>query len=451
MNQPMSLDQLRDAVEQDTVDTVVLAMPDMQGKLQGKRLDARYFLADVLRSGSDACSYLLTVDVDMQIVRGFEMSGWENGLGDFTLVPDLHTLRPLPWVPGSVLVLADIVWGNRQPVAQSPREILKTQLKRLAERGWSPLVATELEFLLFNDTYESAFASHYQDLTPASVFNVDYSILATSRVEPLMRQIRRGMRDAGLEVEAIKGECNPGQFELGFKYADALTTCDNHTIYKTGAKEIAAQNGAALTFMAKFNQREGNSCHIHFSMLDSAKKPVFVGDREHGFSDVFEHFLAGQLAAARELSVFMAPNVNSYKRFQDASFAPTALRWGRDNRTCAIRVVGDGPSLRFEHRAPGGDVNPYLATAALIAGGLHGVDNKLPLQAPVGGNAYDLSGDRMPTTLAEATQLWHDSTIAAEAFGTTVVGHYGNAARNEVQAFNLAVTDWERVRGFERM
>jgi glutamine synthetase len=313
------------------------------------------------------------------------------------------------------------------------------------------MVGTELEFILFDESYEAAWARQYTDLSPSNQYNIDYSILGTSRVEPMLRAIRLGMKGAGLQVESAKGECNPGQHEIAFKYTDALTTCDNHVIYKNGAKEIAAQHGSSLTFMAKYNDREGNSCHIHLSLRTPDGKPVFAGDRPHGVSATFEHFLAGQLASLREMSYFFAPNINSYKRYQPDTFAPTAVMWGLDNRTCALRVVGHGSSLRFENRVPGGDVNPYLAVAAMIAAGLHGIDNELPLVEPFGGNAYATDSVRVPPTLREAARLLEGSAVAREAFGTDVVDHYANAARVEILAFDAAVTDWERVRSFERM
>jgi glutamine synthetase len=313
------------------------------------------------------------------------------------------------------------------------------------------MVGTELEFIVFDDSYEQAWDKRYVDLTPANQYNIDYSILGTSRIEPLLRAIRLGMRDSGMQVESAKGECNPGQHEIAFKFTDALTTCDNHVIYKNGAKEIAAQQGSALTFMAKYNEREGNSCHIHLSLRTADGDPVFAGDRDHGVSPVFEHFLAGQLAGMRELSYFFAPNINSYKRYQAGSFAPTAVMWGLDNRTCSLRVVGHGPSLRFENRVPGGDVNPYLAVAAMIAAGLHGLDNELPLDPPFGGNAYVSDAPRVPTSLTQAGELLAGSAIARAAMGDVVVDHYTNAAKVEVAAFDAAVTDWERFRSFERM
>jgi glutamine synthetase len=448
---PLSVEELRVGVSNGSIDTVVLAIVDLQGRLQGKRFDAAHFVNEVLEHGTEGCNYLLAVDVEMNTVEGYTISSWERGYGDFVMVPDLATLRHVPWQPGTALLLADLQWLDGSPVLESPRQILQRQLARLAERGWTALVGTELEFILFNDSYESAFTKRYRDLTPSNQYNLDYSILATSRVEPLLRAIRLGMRDAGMQVESAKGECNLGQQEIAFKYSDALTTCDNHVIYKNGAKEIAAQHGAALTFMAKYDSREGNSCHIHLSLRDAAGNPVFAGDRANGMSTVFEHFLAGQLAGLRELSYFFAPNINSYKRYQPGSFAPTAVMWGLDNRTCALRIVGHGSGLRFENRVPGGDVNPYLATAALIAAGLHGIDNEMPLSEPFGGNAYVADAPRVPSSLREAADLWQQSSLARAAFGDAVVDHYTNTARVELSAFDAVVTDWELIRSFERM
>jgi len=447
----MSLEELRVQVSSDDVDTVVVAITDMQGRLQGKRIDATHFLDDVLAHGAEGCNYLLAVDVEMNTVDGYRISSWERGYGDFVMAPDLATLRRIPWHPGTAMLLADVRWLDASPVVESPRQILQRQLERLAERGWVAMVGTELEFILFDDSYESAWQQRYSALTPSNQYNVDYSILGTSRVEPLLRAIRLGMRGAGMQVESVKGECNPGQHEIAFKYADALTTCDNHVIYKNGAKEIAAQHGSSLTFMAKYNEREGNSCHVHLSLRTPDGEPVFAGDGPGGVSDLFDRFVAGQLAALRELSYFFAPNINSYKRYQPGSFAPTAVMWGVDNRTCAIRVVGQGQSLRFENRVPGGDVNPYLAVAAMIAAGLHGVDNGLAPAAAFAGNAYASDAQRVPTTLREAAELWQASTIARAAFGDAVVEHYANTAQVELTAFDAAVTDWERVRNFERM
>jgi glutamine synthetase len=448
---PLSVEELRLDVDNGSVDTVVLALVDLQGRLQGKRLDARYFVNELMEHGTEGCNYLLAVDIEMNTVDGYAISSWDRGYGDLVMAPDFATMRRIPWHPGSVMVLADAQWLDGSPVVESPRQILQRQIDRLAERGWRAFVGTELELICFNDSYEQAFSQRYNDLTPANQYNADYSVLGTSRVEPLLRAIRLGMRDSGMQVESAKGECNLGQHEIAFRYDEALRTCDNHVIYKNGAKEIAAQQGSSLTFMAKFNEREGNSCHIHLSLRDDDDTPVYAGDRPNGVSEVFEHFLAGQLAGLRELSVFFAPNINSYKRFQAGSFAPTAVAWGLDNRTCALRVIGHGESLRFENRVPGGDVNPYLAVAAMIAAGLYGIEHELPLPDAFPGNAYVSDAERVPTTLQEATDLLAGSRLARESLGDAVVDHYLNTARVELAAFNGAVTDWERIRGFERM
>ncbi|GHJ49772.1 glutamine synthetase [Catellatospora sp. TT07R-123] len=445
-----SVERLRALVEAGDIDTVLLAMTDMQGRLQGKRLHASYFLDEVVGHGSEACNYLLAVDVEMTPVDGYAVSGWSQGYGDFVLAPDFDTLRPLPWLPGTALVLADVTWLDGSPVVQSPRQILRRQLDRLAERGLTAYVGTELEFVVYADTYEQAAAKRYQGLTPANGYNVDYSLLGTTKVEPLLRGIRLAMAGAGLAPESAKGECNLGQHEIAFRYAEALKTADQHSIYKHGAKEIAAAQGMSLTFMAKPNQREGNSCHIHFSLRDEDGRPVMADG--HSLSTLGERVLAGLLATTTELSVLYAPNINSYKRYQAGSFAPTALRWGRDNRTCALRLVGHDHSLRVEHRSPGGDVNPYLAIAALVAGALHGIDRELELEPEFRGNAYgDPGAPRMPATLRDALMRWESSAVARDAFGDEVVEHYGHAAKVELAAFDAAVTDWELVRGFERL
>jgi glutamine synthetase len=447
----MTLERLRTGYGTGEIDTVILAFTDMQGRLQGKRLSAEYFLSEVVQHYSEGCNYLLAVDVDMNTVDGYAMSSWDRGYGDFMLVPDMSTLRHMPWHDATALVLADLTWLDGTPVLASPRQILKAQTDRLAARGWHAMAGTELEFIVYRDTYEQAAEKGYRNLVPGNQYNVDYSILGTSRVEPLLRAIRNGMAGAGLYVESAKGECNLGQHEIAFRYADAVTTCDNHSIYKTGSKEIAAQAGMSITFMAKPNDREGNSCHIHLSLAGQDGTAVLAGDGPHGLSKLGEHFLAGQLAALRELTLCYAPNVNSYKRYVLGSFAPTAVRWGVDNRTCALRLVGHGASLRGENRAPGGDVNPYLAIAAMIAAGLHGIDNELPLEPAYEGNAYLDSGPRVPHTLRDALELWSASEIVAQSFGTEVQEHYANYARVELAAYDAAVTDWELQRCFERL
>jgi len=445
----LTVDELRLEMESGALDTVVIAFTDMQGRLQGKRLHAPYFLDEVLHHGTEGCNYLLAVDVEMNTVDGYAMSSWERGYGDFMFVPDLATLRRVPWQPGTAMLLADLVWDDGAEVVASPRQILKAQTGRLAERGLVALAGTELEFMVFRDTYEDAWRSGYRDLTPVNLYNVDYSLLGTARIEPLLRRIRTEMAGAGMAVESAKGECNLGQHEIAFRYDEVVRTCDNHSIYKNGAKEIAAQEGMALTFMSKFDAREGNSCHIHLSFRGADGELVFAEGR--GMSAMAKQYVAGQLAALRELTLFLAPNVNSYKRFVPGSFAPTAVKWGFDNRTCALRVVGHGASLRVENRVPGGDVNPYLACAALVAAGLHGIDNELELEPAFEGNAYRSDAEHVPSTLAEALDLWESSALARAAFGDEVVDHYANMARVELTAFNAAVTDWERVRCFERM
>ena len=449
----LTLEQLRVEVGEDEIDTVVLAFTDMQGRLQGKRLSAEFFLDEVAEHYSEGCNYLLAVDVEMDTVEGYAMSSWDRGYGDFVLMPDMTTLRRVPWQEGTAMVIADLTWLDGGPVLASPRQILKAQTQRLAERGWAAMVGTELEFVVYRDSYEQAAAKHYRDLVPANQYNVDYSILGTSRIEPLLRRIRNEMAGAGMYVESAKGECNLGQHEIAFRYAEAVTTCDNHSIYKTGAKEIAAQDSSSITFMAKPNAREGNSCHIHLSLRGQGQDgaPILAGDRPHGLSKLGEHFLAGQLHAMRELTLCYAPNVNSYKRYVPGSFAPTSVRWGPDNRTCALRLVGHGSSLRVENRTPGGDVNPYLAVAAMIAAGLHGIDHELPLEPAVEGNAYLDTSARVPHTLRDALELWQKSDLAREALGTEVVEHYANYARVELAAYDAAVTDWELRRCFERL
>ncbi|MFI9553424.1 glutamine synthetase family protein [Nonomuraea endophytica] len=447
----LSVSDLRDEVAAGRIDTVLLAVADMQGRLQGKRLSARFFLEEVLRHGSEGCNYLLAVDVDMNTVEGYAMSSWERGYGDFVMKPDLSTLRRIPWQEGTALLMADLTWEDDTDVTASPRQILRRQLARLDERGLRAFVGTELEFCVYEDSYEQAWKRGYRDMSPANLYNVDYSLLGTARIEPLLRRIRREMEGAGLYVESAKGECNLGQHEIAFRYDEALKTCDNHSIYKTGSKEIAAQEGRSITFMAKPNQREGNSCHIHISLRGTADEPVMAGDGPHGMSELGARFIAGQLAFMRELTLFYAPNINSYKRYVPGSFAPTAVKWGVDNRTCSLRLVGHGHSLRVENRVPGGDVNPYLAVSALIAAGLYGIDHELDLEDAFTGNAYASGAETVPHTLRDALALFEGSKLARESFGEDVIAHYANNARVELAAFDAAVTDWEMFRGFERL
>jgi glutamine synthetase len=448
----LSIEELTAAIQSGAIDTVVVAMTDMQGRLTGKRIHGEHFLNEVLKHGTEGCNYLLAVDVDMNTVQGYEMSSWERGYSDFELAPDFNTLRLIPWQEGAALVLADVQWLDHSPVVASPRQILRKQIANLEKAGMQAMCGTELEFVVYKDSYEEAWNKAYRDLTPVNQYNVDYSILGGSRIEPLLREIRLGMAGAGMTVESVKGECNLGQHEIAFKYSDALSNCDQHVIYKNGAKEIAAEAGYALTFMAKPNEREGNSSHIHLSFRGLNGELVMTdeADKEHGMSDLGRQFIAGQLAHMRELSILFAPNINSYKRYVPGSFAPTAIRWGRDNRTCAFRRVGRGAGLRLENRIPGGDVNPYLAVAGIIAAGLDGITKKMKLEPAFTGNAYVSDSPRVPSTMNEALDLWEKSAWVKETFGDEVQAHYANMARVEIAAYGKAVTDWELFRNFER-
>ena len=449
---PLKVAQLEADIKSGKIDTVIVGITDMQGRLQGKRMHAPFFLKDTLNHGTEGCNYLLAVDVDMNTVSGFAMSSWDSGYGDMVMAPDYDTLRYIPWLPGTAMVLADLLKTDHTDVYASPRQILKKQINRLKEHKLVPYVGTELEFIVFKDSFEEAWNKGYKDLIPGNQYNVDYSLLGTTRVEGLLRAIRLGMDGAGLEVESAKGECNFGQHEIAFRFKDALTTADNHVIYKLGAKEIAAEQNMSLTFMAKFNEREGSSCHIHLSVRGENDEPVMADDKDpQGLSSLGKSFIAGQLKYMREMTLFFAPNINSYKRYVEGSFAPTAMKWGRDNRTCSIRLVGHGHSLRFENRVPGGDVNPYLAEAAMIAAGIAGIEEKLTLEPAFEGNAYVSDAVRVPSTLTKAADLWEKSDFVAKVFGQEVKEHYLNMARVEIAAFDRSITDWERFRSFERM
>ena len=441
----LSLEELRADVERGAIDTVVVAFTDMQGRLLGKRVHAEHFLDDSAEHGVEGCNYLLALEMDMDPVPGYEIASWERGYGDFALAPDLPTLRRIPWLEGTALVLCDVNWLDGSPVSPSPRQVLRAQVERAEALGYTPMVGSELEFFLLKETYAEAHAKHYRDLTPSVPYILDYHILATSFDEPLLRQLRNGMHAAGIRVESSKGEAWPGQQEVNFRFADALTMADNHVIYKNGAKEIAHLNGCSITFMAKPDHTWiGNSCHIHSSLWRDGSS-VFAAD-----PSVFERWLAGQIACARELAIFLAPTINSYKRYAAGSWAPTTLAWGHDNRTCGFRVVGEGAGLRVETRIPGGDVNPYLAFAALIAAGLHGIERELELPPPLEGNAYVSDAERFPSTLREAIAALEAGSVARAALGDQVVDHYLNYARTEQRLFDEVVTCYERERLFER-
>ncbi len=445
----LSLEDLTKRIEAGEIDTVIVAFTDMQGRLQGKRLHAQYFLDVTVENGTEGCNYLLTVDVDMNTIDGYAMTSWEKGYGDMEFAMDLDTIRLLPHLEGTAMIQCDLVWMDHSPVVQSPRTILHTQLDRAAEAGYLAFAGTELEFIVFDTTYEAAWESGYRDLKPSNQYNVDYSIIGSTRVEPLLRDIRNTMFAAGMNVESAKGECNLGQHEIGFLYDEALVTADNHSVYKTAAKEIAHQHGKSITFMAKFNEREGSSCHIHLSLRGKNGDTVFWDD--NGRTPLYDHFIAGVLATMHDFTLLYAPNINSYKRFANGSFAPTAVAWGLDNRTCAIRLVGHGAGARLENRLPGGDVNPYLALAATLAGGLYGVANQLPLEPELKGNAYTSDKPHVPATLRAARDAFAGSALAREVLGDEVVEHYTKMADVELTAFDAAVTDWELRRSFERM
>jgi glutamine synthetase len=441
----ISLDELRAEVESGAIDTVVVAFTDMQGRLMGKRVHAEFFLDDSVEHGVEGCNYLLALEMEMDPVPGYALASWDQGYGDFRLEPDLATLRRIPWLEGTALVLADVLAHDGDDVKPSPRQVLKAQVARAEELGYTPMFGSELEFFLMRESYAEAHAKHYRDLTPSVPYILDYHILATTYDEPLLRQIRNGMQGAGIRVESSKGEAWPGQQEINFRFGDAVTMADNHVVYKNGAKEIAHLNGCSITFMAKPDHSWiGNSCHIH-SSLWRGDENAFAGE-----SDVFKQYLAGQIAALKELAIFLAPTINSYKRFAAGSWAPTTLAWGHDNRTCGFRIVGHGQALRAETRIPGGDVNPYLAFAALLAAGLHGIEGELELPPPLEGNAYESDAERFPHSLREAIAALEEGAIARGALGDEVVDHYLNYARTEQRLFDEVVTCYERERMYER-
>jgi glutamine synthetase len=439
-------DQLRTDVETGAIDTVIAAFTDMQGRLMGKRLDAEFFLEE-LDAGHEVegCNYLLALEMEMDPVPGYAMASWERGYGDFGLQPDLGSLRRIPWHEATALVLCDVQWHDGSPVAASPRQVLKAQLEKAAALGYDAMFGSELEFFLFRESYEEAHAKHFRDLTPSVPYILDYHILASGYDEPFMRAVRTAMKAAGLKVESSKGEAWPGQHEINFRFADALKAADDHVIYKLGAKELAHQCGMSVTFMAKPDHRGvGSSCHIHSSLWRDGSAE-FAGE-----SEVFKQYLAGQIACASELAIFFAPTINSYKRYAAASWAPTTLAWAYDNRTCGYRVVGHGSSLRPETRIPGADANPYLAFAALLASGLHGIEQKLELGPAFEGNAYESDVERFPHTMREAIDRLEGGTIARSLMGDEVIDHYLNYARTEQRLFDSVVTDYERERMFER-
>jgi glutamine synthetase len=452
MSGRLEIDELRELAGAGEIDTVVTAFTDMQGRLIGKRVTAHHFLG-VAAEEWHACNYLLTVDMEMEPVPGFKAASWDKGYGDFVIRPDLATLRRVPWLPGTALVLGDVCDESGADLAHSPRAILKRQLARLADRGLKAKMASELEFYVFDDDYRAARDKGYRDLRTAGWYIEDYHVLETTKREPLMRAIRNGLDGAGVPIQESKGEWGPGQEELNVLYAEALEMADRHVILKTAVKEIAHLQGRAATFMAKWRKDlAGSSCHIHVSLWDQDDHPVFV-DRgaAHGMSELFRQFIAGQLATADAMTPFLAPFVNSYKRFQVGSFAPTNIVWSRDNRTAGFRVLGHGAATRVECRIGGADLNPYLAFAALLAGGIHGIESRLGLEPEFSGDAYkSRTVPSVPRTLRDALARLDASEVLRAAFGDEVVEHYLHAGRWEQAQYDAAVTDWEMVRYFER-
>jgi glutamine synthetase len=447
----LSLDDLRKEAEEGTVDTVVTAFTDMQGRLFGKRIEVEYFLEEVTGHGVEGCDYLLALDMEMEPLPGYEMANWEEGYGDFGIQPDMSTLRRIPWLDRTALVLADVVNHDGSPVVASPRQILIAVYERAQEMGFMPYAASELEFYLYKESYAEAWDKGYKDLTPTIPYILDYHILATTMDEAYLGPIRRGMMGAGIPVEFSKGEAWYGQHEVNFRYSDVVTAADRHTIYKNGVKEIAFLNDISASFMAKPSEDDiGSSCHIHQSLVGEDGKSAFVdGDGEE--TDTFRHFLGGMRNHIRELALFVAPAINSYKRYAAESWAPTSVSWGRDNRTCGFRIVGHDQSRRIECRIPGADANPYLTFAALLAAGLDGIESSTDPGPELKGNAYEAGeAEPFPASLREAVDLWEKSDFAKKAFGEAVHKHYLNYGNLEQGLFDKVVTDYERRRMFER-
>jgi len=453
MNGKLDLETLQQGVADGTIDTVLVCMIDMQGRLIGKRVTGHFFLDHVVKE-MHVCDYLLAVDMDMEPVPGYQAASWDKGYGDFAIRPDPGTLRLIPWLPGTALILGDCVDHEGSDLPHAPRSILKRQVAQAQAHGFVAQMGSELEFYLFDETYASSREKDYRRLQTAGWYIEDYHIFQTTREEPLIRAIRNGMDAAGIPVEFSKGEWGPGQEEINLRYAEALEMADRHSIYKNGVKELAHLQGKAVTFMAKWDEKlAGSSCHIHTSLWDAETNAPLFFDKEasDGMSVLFRHFLAGQLALAREMTYFLAPYINSYKRFQAGSFAPTRAVWSMDNRTSGFRVIGHGSSLRAECRIPGADANPYLAYAALLAAGLYGIEQKLPLEPPFKGNAYaGVDVREVPKTLREALALLEGATVLRAALGDEVVEHYLHTGRWEQAEYDRRVTDWERIRLFER-
>ena len=451
----LTLDQLKTAVAEQQVDTVIAAAIDMQGRLMGKRFHAQYFI-DTAWEETHCCNYLLATDIEMATPDGFESTSWESGYGDYTMKPDMQTLRMAPWATATALVLCDVLdHHTHAEVEHSPRAILKKQIARLEAHGYTAMAATELEFFTFEQSYDELRELDYRNMKPISAYNEDYHIFQTAKEEDLMRDIRNQLFLAGIPVENTKGEAEAGQAELNITYSDALNMADNHSIAKSAVKEIALSHNKSVTFLAKYSaDAAGSSSHVHQSLqAKDGSQAFFDESAEHGMSDVMKHYLAGQLQYAAELTTFLAPYINSYKRFARGTFAPTKIIWSIDNRTAAYRVVGaNTPGVRFECRVGGSDINPYLAMAAIIAAGIAGIENKLELEPVFSGDGYaDDSAREIPNNLTDASDLLNKSTMLRAAFGDKVVDHYVHTANWEINEFAKIVTDYEIKRGFERV
>lgn len=456
MSAIVTLDQLAQLVDSGDIDTVLVVFTDHYGRFVGKRFDAGFFVEHTVEHGAHACDYLLTVDMEMEPVAGYRLASWEQGYGDFHMVPDLGTLRRISWLEKTAMVLCDVEHdGGHEPVAQAPRSVLRRQIDRAAEMGYRAMAGSELEYYIFQDSYRDAATKGYRDLEPAGWYIEDYHALQGAREEAFNGAVRRHLKQSGVPVENSKGEWGLGQHELNVRYADVLTMADHHAIYKQCLKEVADQMGISVTFMAKYAaEGAGSSCHMHLSLWQDDRN-AFAGDIAIGpvrGSDAFRWFLGGWLSHAPELMVFCAPTINSYKRYLAGSWAPTRLAWSYDNRTAGFRVVGRGESLRIESRIPGADCNPYLAYAAALAAGLDGIARRIEPPPVFEGDVY-VAGElpELPRTLRDATALFEQSAFAKEAFGTEVVEHYAHFFRTEQESFDRAVTDWERRRYFERI
>jgi glutamine synthetase len=450
----LSFENLKQRVEQGSIDTVIVAIPDMQGRLMGKRMQAEFFVETAWEE-THCCNYLVATDLEMNTVEGYASTSWAAGYGDYTMRPDMTTLRLLPWLEGTAMVLCDLLdHHGHAPVPHSPRAILKKQIDRLEKMGFRSAVATELEFFVFHETYDELRQKDYRDMTTISPYNEDYHIFQTTKEEGLMRQIRNGLQGAGIKVENTKGEADPGQAEVNVQYGDALYMADTHVLVKNAVKEIAFLNNKSVTFLGKWSHNAaGSSSHIHQSLVSLSGDPVFQDSKgQYGMSDTMKHYLAGLLKYADDNTCFLAPYVNSYKRFMEGTFAPTKAIWSLDNRTAGFRIVGsDSASVRVECRIGGSDLNPYLAIAGQIAAGIAGIEEKLELEPEFKGDAYQAEKARgIPTTLVAATSALDSSTMLREAFGSEVIDHYVRAAQWEQESFEQVVTDYEVKRGFER-